>query len=292
MSRSCWLSHSLFPSGELLGAPSEPPTSSRWGWERLSLQNSPLGPCTVGRGRGVLHVPLRPLGFPGWSRSVCGASGPAVSRGGRISGLGPSGWRWHGDFSTMVLLPGGLLVEEIPIGRFLASGPRRAGESTGASPARRLLRVPFKSRIVGLSLITMDTRKIESRICACDLVFECLQKSGRISCRWSGRERSAVRYGASFFSEKICRVWVRSLSVRRNSATGSHRFPIQFNMRFLLYQYLCLEHAELFPLRGKGENIAAKTPFQLAARMGFAACVSECWELRHEIFLPCLSATK
>nr|XP_047936298.1 LIM homeobox transcription factor 1-alpha isoform X2 [Anser cygnoides] len=93
----------------------------------------------------------------------------------------------------MVLLPGGLLVEEIPIGRFLASGPRRGGESTGASPARRLLRVPFKSRIVGLSLITMDTRKIESRICACDLVFECLQKSGRISCRWSGRERSAVR---------------------------------------------------------------------------------------------------
>lgn len=95
-----------------------------------------------------------------------------------------------------------------------------------------------------------------------------------------------------FFSAKICPVWVRSLSVHRNSATGSHSFLIQYNVRFLLYQYLCLEHGELFPLGGKGENIAAKMPFPLTARTGFAACVSERWELQHKIFLPCLSATK
>lgn len=72
-----------------------------------------------------------------------------------------------------------------------------------------------------------------------------------------------------FFSAKICPVWVRSLSVHRNSATGSHSFLIQYNVRFLLYQYLCLEHMELFPLGGKGENIAAKMPFPLTARTGF-----------------------
>lgn len=70
----------------------------------------------------------------------------------------------------------------------------------GSSPAPGLLKVgvlgffgcfgfffsSFKSRIVGLSLITMDTRQIESRICARDLVFKCLRKSGRISCCESG----------------------------------------------------------------------------------------------------------
>lgn len=162
------------------------------------------------------------------------------------------------------------MVEEAPVSCILASGPRRAGESTGASPARRLLRVPFKSCIVGLSLITMDTRKIESRICACDLVFECLQKSGRISCRWSGRGRSAVQYGFFyFFSAKICRVWVHSLSGHRNSATGSHSFPIQFNVHFLLYQYLCLEHAELFLLRGKGGKYCCKNTFPAHSTHGF-----------------------
>lgn len=41
----------------------------------------------------------------------------------------------------------------------------------------------------------MDTRQIESRICARDLVFKCLRKSGRISCRESGKERAALQGG-------------------------------------------------------------------------------------------------
>lgn len=65
----------LFPAprGELLGAPSEPPTSTPWGWGLLSLQNSRLGPCAAGRGRGVLQIPPHPLAGavafvvpPGW----------------------------------------------------------------------------------------------------------------------------------------------------------------------------------------------------------------------------------
>ena len=71
----------------------------------------------------------------------------------------------------------------------------------GASATPGLFKVfSFKSRIVGLSLITMDTRQIESRICARDLVFKCLRKSGRISCRESGKERAALR---DFFRQKF-----------------------------------------------------------------------------------------
>lgn len=71
----------------------------------------------------------------------------------------------------------------------------------GASPAPGLFKVfSFKSCIVGLSLITMDTRQIESRICARDLVFKYLRKSGRISCRESGE--NCVK--TFFFYAKIC----------------------------------------------------------------------------------------
>lgn len=89
----------------------------------------------------------------------------------------------------------------------LASVPR-------ASPAPGLFKVgvlgffgvfffpSFKSRIVGLSLITMDTRQIESRICARDLVFKCLRKSGRIGCRESGKERAAPQ-GGFFVGKKF-----------------------------------------------------------------------------------------
>lgn len=91
------------------------------------------------------------------------------------------------------LIPRSPLYEKMVVGDALVPAFGGLASMPEASSAPGLFKVFFfKSRIVGLSLITMDTRQIESRICARDLVFKCLRKSGRISCCESGKERAAL----------------------------------------------------------------------------------------------------
>lgn len=158
------------------------------------------------------HVLLYPLGSPGWLWGcwMCLWAGCWLFPEAAVRGPGSSLWQWHTseccDFS-----------------------PRREKLlwlNAGTSPAWCL---PHFSSVLycRADLIAMDTRKIESRICAHGLVFKCLRKSGRMSCR--GVKRRALR-----FRQKFCRDWVCCLLGCRNSAIGSPGFPMQFTTHFLL----------------------------------------------------------
>lgn len=109
----------------------------------------------------------------------------------------------------------------------------------------KLVFFSFKSRIVGLSLITMDTKQIESRICARDLVFKCLRKSGRISCRESGKDSAAVSDFFFFLRQKFVEIGCPACLFIKIW------LPVPIAFQHNLIHIFCFTGASIWSIKGK-----------------------------------------